>query len=45
MTRKLSRAVAALESAHGLDHPFHPYVFRQAVSAAVKLARAESLIA
>jgi hypothetical protein len=45
MTRKLSRAVAALESAQGLDHPFHPYVFRQAVSAAVQLARAEGLIA
>jgi hypothetical protein len=44
MTRKLSRTVATLEYEQGLDHPFHPYIFRQAVDAVAQLARAEGLI-
>ena len=45
LTRKLSRAVTTLENEQGARHPFHPYIFRQAVDAAVQLARAEGLIA
>ena len=45
VTRKLSRTVATLEDEHGVDHPFHPYIFRQAVEAAVQFARVEGLIA
>jgi hypothetical protein len=45
LTRKLSRVVATLEKEQGTQHPFHPYIFRQAVAAAVQLARAEGLIA
>ena len=44
LTRKLSRAVAKLERDQGARHPFHPYIFRQAVSAAVQLALVEGLI-
>jgi len=45
VTRKLGRAVSTLEREHGVEHPFHSYIFRQAVEAAVELARAEGLIA
>jgi hypothetical protein len=45
LIRKLSGIVADLEQEHRIQHPFHPYIFRQAVVAATKLARAESLIA
>ena len=45
LVRKLSGIVADLEQEHRIQHPFHPYVFRQAVVAAAKLARAEGLIA
>ncbi|HEY4592956.1 MAG TPA: hypothetical protein VIJ61_11155 [Thermoanaerobaculia bacterium] len=45
VTRKLGRAVSTLEREHGVEHPFHPYIFRQSVEAAVELARAEGLIA
>ena len=44
LTRKLSRAVAKLEHDQGVRHPFHPYIFRQAVDAAVRLAHAEGVI-
>lgn len=44
LTRKLSRAVATLEHDQGVLHPFHPYIFRQAVAAAVRLAREEGVI-
>jgi hypothetical protein len=44
VTRKLSRAVAKLERDQGARHPFHPYIFRQAVNAAVQLGLAEGLI-
>lgn len=43
LTRKLGRTVTTLE--HEARHPFYPYIFRQAVDAAVQLARAEGLIA
>jgi len=44
LTRKLSRAVAALEHDQGVLHPFYPYIFRQAVAAAVRLAHEEGVI-
>jgi hypothetical protein len=44
LTRKLSRVVADLERDQGVRHPFHPYIFRQVVNAAVRLARAEGVI-
>jgi hypothetical protein len=45
VTRKLGRTVAALEREQRVEHPFHPDIFRQAVEAAVQLAREEALIA
>jgi hypothetical protein len=45
MTRKLGRAIAIFEREQAVTHPFHPYIFRQAVEAAGQLARAEGLIA
>jgi hypothetical protein len=44
LTRKLSPAVATLEHDQGVQHPFYPYIFRQAVDAGVRLARAEGVI-
>jgi hypothetical protein len=44
LTRKLSRAVTTLEHDQGVQHPFYPYIFRQAVDAAVRLAREEGVI-
>jgi hypothetical protein len=45
VTRKLGRAVYTLEREQRVEHPFHPYIFRQAVGAAVQLAHTEGLIA
>ncbi len=45
MTRKLGRAIAIFEREQAVTHPFHPYIFRQAVEAAGQLARTEGLIA
>jgi hypothetical protein len=44
LTAQLNRSVLKLQREHGLQEPFHPYLFRQAVDAAAKLARAEGLI-
>ena len=44
LTAKLNRSVLELQREHGVREPFHPYIFRQIVDAASKLARAESLI-
>jgi hypothetical protein len=44
LTRKLTRIVVKLQQEQRLDHPFHPYVFRQAVQAATELALSDSLI-
>jgi hypothetical protein len=45
LTRKLNRSVHTLQREQGLQSPFHPYMFRQAVQVAAELARAEGLIA
>ncbi len=44
LTLRLARFSSELQREHGLREPFHPYIFRQAVNAAAKLARAEGLI-
>jgi hypothetical protein len=44
LTRKLNRSVQALQREQGLRSPFHPYLFRQTIQAASRLARAEGLI-
>lgn len=44
LTRKLGRAVSRLGHEQGTRTPFHPYLFRQTVDAAVRLARAEGVI-
>jgi hypothetical protein len=44
LTRKLSRAVAALQREQGVSDPYHPEIFRQAVRAAAQLARIDGLI-
>jgi hypothetical protein len=45
LTRRLNHMVAGLQQEQGLSSPFHSYLFRRTVIAAVKLARAEGLIA
>ncbi len=45
LTRKLSQSISELEQEQNLRDPFHPYLFRQAVNAAVQIARAEGVIA
>lgn len=44
LTLRLAHFSLELQREHGLREPFHPYIFRQAVDAASKLARAEGLI-
>jgi hypothetical protein len=44
LTRRLGRAVSRLGYEQGTRTPFHPYMFRQTVDAAVRLARAEGVI-
>jgi hypothetical protein len=44
LTVKLSKVVAGLQRQQGVDHPFHPHIFRQTVQAAAELARLEGLI-
>lgn len=44
LTMRLTRFSLELQREHGLQEPFHPYIFRQAVNAAARLARAERLI-
>lgn len=44
LTRRLTRIVARLQQEQRLEHPFHPYLFRQAVQAATELALSDNLI-
>jgi hypothetical protein len=44
LTRRLGQSVLDLQREHGIQEPFHPYMFRQAVDTAAYLARAEGLI-
>lgn len=44
LTRDLTGVLSTLQRDQGLDHPFHPYLFRQAVRAAAKLAENRGLI-
>jgi hypothetical protein len=44
LTRRLTRIVAKLQQEQRLDHPFHPYIFRQAVQAGTELALSDNLI-
>lgn len=44
LTLRLTRSSLELQREHGLREPFHPYIFRQTVNAAARLARAEGLI-
>lgn len=44
LTRDISRITLELQREQGLAHPFHSYVFRQAVGAAAELARSRNLI-
>lgn len=44
LTRNLSRTMTKLQREQGLTNPFRPYLFRQAVEAAIALAEAEGLI-
>jgi hypothetical protein len=44
LSRKLSQVILRLQLDQGVEVPFHPYIFRQAVKAAAELAKAAGLI-
>lgn len=45
LSLKLGRSISKLEREQNLRDPFHPYLFRQTVGAAVQIARTEGVIA
>lgn len=44
LTRRLTRTALKLQKEHRADGPFHPYLFRRTVVAAVKFSRLQGLI-
>ena len=44
LTRQLARSASKLQREMGIAVPFHPYIFRQIVAAAIRIARHRNLI-